>query len=86
MRTSIARAAECLRAGGLVAFPTETVYGLGAHALDRRADARDYLQRRSGPHNDPLIVHVAAIDDMAPLVAEMPTPLASLPRVSGRVR
>jgi L-threonylcarbamoyladenylate synthase len=37
---SIARAAECLRRGGLVAFPTETVYGLGAHALDADAVRR----------------------------------------------
>jgi L-threonylcarbamoyladenylate synthase len=68
---SIARAAECLRAGGLVAFPTETVYGLGAHALDRRAVRRVFAAKER-PANDPLIVHVAAIDDIAPLVIEIP--------------
>jgi L-threonylcarbamoyladenylate synthase len=67
----IARAAECLRAGGLVAFPTETVYGLGAHALDRRAVQRVFAAKER-PANDPLIVHVAAIDDIAPLVVEIP--------------
>ena len=67
----IARAAECLRAGGLVAFPTETVYGLGAHALDRRAVQRVFAAKER-PANDPLIVHVAAIDDIAPLVIEIP--------------
>src|SRR4030095_2677026 len=67
----IARAAECLRAGGLVAFPTETVYGLGAHALDRRAVQRVFAAKER-PANDPLIVHVAGIDDIAPLVVEIP--------------
>jgi len=67
----IARAAECLRAGGLVAFPTETVYGLGAHALDRRALQRVFAAKER-PANDPLIVHVTAIDDIEPLVVEIP--------------
>jgi L-threonylcarbamoyladenylate synthase len=68
---SIARAAECLRAGGLVAFPTETVYGLGVHALDRRAVQRVFAAK-GRPANDPLIVHVAAIDDILPLVLDVP--------------
>src|SRR5215510_3508938 len=67
----IRRAAECLRAGGLVAFPTETVYGLGAHALDRRAVHRVFVAKER-PANDPLIVHAAAIDDIAPLVVDIP--------------
>jgi len=70
-RESIARAAECLRSGGLVAFPTETVYGLGAHALDRRAVQRVFAAKER-PTNDPLIVHVARIDDIAPLVVDIP--------------
>jgi len=56
---AIARAAACLRAGGLVAFPTETVYGLGVHALDRAAVAR-LFQAKGRPASDPLIVHVAS--------------------------
>src|SRR5437016_8526977 len=70
-RTVIARAAECLRTGGLVAFPTETVYGLGAHALNREAVQRVFAAKER-PANDPMIVHVAALDDMAPLVADIP--------------
>jgi L-threonylcarbamoyladenylate synthase len=68
----IALAAESLRSGGLVAFPTETVYGLGAHALDRRAVQRVFAAKER-PANDPLIVHVASIDDIAPLVVEIPS-------------
>ena len=51
----IERAAAILRAGGLVAFPTETVYGLGAHALDRAAVLRLFTAK-GRPSNDPLIV------------------------------
>lgn len=68
----IARAAECLRAGGLVAFPTETVYGLGAHALDRCAIQRLFAAKER-PAHDPLIVHIAAVDDMVPLVVDVPS-------------
>ena len=68
---AIARAAACLAAGGLVAFPTETVYGLGVHALDRVALARLFAAKER-PANDPLIVHVSGIDDLAPLVADIP--------------
>ncbi len=54
----IAAAAERLRAGGVVAFPTETVYGLGADALDADAVARVFALK-GRPANNPLIVHVA---------------------------
>ena len=54
---AIARAAAVLRAGGLVAFPTETVYGLGAHALDPAAVQRIY-DAKGRPGYNPLIVHV----------------------------
>jgi L-threonylcarbamoyladenylate synthase len=54
----IARAAAVLRAGGLVAFPTETVYGLGANALDAAAVGRIF-EAKGRPANNPLIVHVA---------------------------
>lgn len=53
----LARAAEVLRGGGLVAFPTETVYGLGGDARDDRAVARIY-QAKGRPRFNPLIVHV----------------------------
>ena len=68
---ALARAAECLRNGGLVAFPTETVYGLGVHALDRAA-VRRLFEAKGRPANDPLIVHVDAVERMQPLVLQVP--------------
>lgn len=68
---AIARAAACLRDGGLVAFPTETVYGLGVNALNRPAVLRLFAAKQR-PANDPLIVHVGSIDSLAPLVMRVP--------------
>ena len=76
-RDAIARAAACLRDGGLVAFPTETVYGLGAHALDRTA-VRRLFEAKGRPSNDPLIVHVAGIDDLRRLATEVPANAVAL--------
>jgi len=67
----IARAAACLRAGGLVAFPTETVYGLGAHALDRAA-VRRLFDAKGRPPNDPLIVHVSTMEQAVALTVDAP--------------
>lgn len=62
-REQVARAARVLREGGLVAFPTETVYGLGASARDERALARLYaVKGRPGDH--PVIVHLASAADV----------------------
>ena len=61
-------AALALRSGGLVAFPTETVYGVGANALDADAVAKIYAAK-GRPARNPLIVHVAAAQDARPLVA-----------------
>jgi L-threonylcarbamoyladenylate synthase len=69
--SEIEEAAKVLRAGGLVAFPTETVYGLGASALDERAVARVF-EVKGRPRFDPLIVHVATIDWVTRLAAEFP--------------
>src|SRR5256885_12045479 len=55
---TVADAAAVLRAGGLVAFPTETVYGLGANALDAAAVARIF-EAKGRPAHNPLIVHLA---------------------------
>lgn len=63
----IARAAELLRAGELVAFPTETVYGLGADARNGQAVARIF-EAKSRPRFNPLIVHVASAEAAASLV------------------
>ena len=70
-RAALSPAAERLRAGGLVAFPTETVYGLGAHALDRAA-VRRVFEAKGRPASDPLIVHVTTLDDVEPLVETTP--------------
>ncbi len=68
---TIARAAEILRGGGLVAFPTETVYGLGANALDPAAVDRIYAAK-GRPSFNPLIVHVADADHVLDVAAAWP--------------
>ncbi len=70
-REAIGHAAGILRAGGLVAFPTETVYGLGANALDKSAvDAIFKAKRR--PAWDPVIVHIADESMLEALVHDIP--------------
>lgn len=68
---AVARAAEWLRKGELVAFPTETVYGLGADALNPEAVARIFAAK-GRPSDNPLIVHIADMDGLAPLVLDIP--------------
>jgi len=74
MSLSIKEAAEIIRAGGLVAFPTETVYGLGANALDLAA-VHKIFEMKGRPETSPLIVHVASVEMAREIVAEWP-PLA----------
>lgn len=62
----IAEAAEILKSGGLVAFPTETVYGLGANALDPEAVGKVYAAK-GRPSDNPMIAHISSKDDMAAL-------------------
>jgi L-threonylcarbamoyladenylate synthase len=69
--SNLNRAAELLRSGGLVAFPTETVYGLGANALDEEAVARIYAAKNR-PWASPLIVHVADEAMARSVTAEWP--------------
>lgn len=64
-------AAEVLRKGGLVAFPTETVYGLGANAMDKEASKKIYAAK-GRPSDNPLIVHIAHKEDMEILAEEVP--------------
>lgn len=71
------RAAAILRAGGLVAFPTETVYGLGAVAFDETAVARIF-EAKKRPRFDPLIVHVCEPDALARLTADVPAAARTL--------
>jgi L-threonylcarbamoyladenylate synthase len=66
---SMPRAAAIIRAGGLVAFPTETVYGLGANAFDAPAVARVF-EAKGRPTFDPLIVHIAERADLTRLFTE----------------
>jgi L-threonylcarbamoyladenylate synthase len=68
---ALAPAAEALRQGRLVAFPTETVYGLGAHALDAAAVGRIYAAK-GRPGYNPLIVHAATPEHARELAAEWP--------------
>jgi L-threonylcarbamoyladenylate synthase len=70
-QTAIDKAAEILRAGGLVALPTETVYGLGANALDDEAVRRIFAAKRR-PAWDPVIVHIADFAMLDGLVTEVP--------------
>ena len=63
----ISRAAEIIRSGGLAAFPTETVYGLGADALNPEAVGRIYAAK-GRPSDNPLILHVASIEQAYSLV------------------
>src|SRR5512145_44351 len=67
---NLRRAGELIARGGIVALPTETVYGLGADAFDPRAVARVF-EAKARPSFDPLIVHVASIGG-AEKVAEIP--------------
>jgi L-threonylcarbamoyladenylate synthase len=67
----IQAAAAIINAGRLVAFPTETVYGLGADALNGDAIERIYVAKQR-PANDPIIAHIAHIDQLAQLVVNVP--------------
>ncbi|MBA2665183.1 MAG: threonylcarbamoyl-AMP synthase [Bradymonadaceae bacterium] len=71
------QAARILSAGGLVAFPTETVYGLGANALDEAAVARIFAAK-GRPERNPLIVHVASIQAARALVTHWPAEAEAL--------
>lgn len=73
----IGEAARVLRRGGLVAFPTETVYGLGANALDPTAVAAIYLAK-GRPSDNPLIVHVAGVDDCRVLTPRLSPSVTAL--------
>ncbi len=64
-------AAECIKKGGLVAFPTETVYGLGADSFNPDAIKKIYIAK-GRPSDNPLISHIAAFDDVKRLAREVP--------------
>ncbi len=70
-KESIRRAAAIIKEGGLVAFPTETVYGLGGDAMNPQAAKRIY-EAKGRPSDNPLIVHVAQARDLEYLTARVP--------------
>lgn len=65
------RAGEIIRGGGLVAFPTETVYGLGGNGLNPDSSKAIYAAK-GRPSDNPLILHIASREELIPLVAEIP--------------
>lgn len=70
-KAGISEAAEILKGGGLVAFPTETVYGLGGNGLDKEAAKKIYAAK-GRPSDNPLILHVSSIEEVYPLVKALP--------------
>jgi L-threonylcarbamoyladenylate synthase len=76
---AVKRATELLRAGNVVALPTETVYGLAANALDEKAVAKIF-QIKGRPANNPIIVHVASADMAGHCVAAWPDAAEKLAR------
>ena len=67
----VAEAAKVLQEGGLVAFPTETVYGLGGNGLDQEACKKIY-SAKGRPSDNPLILHISQISELRPIVREIP--------------
>jgi len=66
----IDEAAQVIRAGGTVAFPTETVYGLGANGLDGHAVCKIF-KAKGRPSDNPLILHIATLNELRPLVRDL---------------
>ena len=68
---AIKKAGQILKDGGLVAFPTETVYGLGGNALDPRASMKIYAAK-GRPSDNPLIVHIAELEKLKEITTKIP--------------
>ena len=64
-------AGDIIRRGGLVAFPTETVYGLGGDALNPESSRKIYAAK-GRPSDNPLIIHICRFEDIGEIVREMP--------------
>jgi L-threonylcarbamoyladenylate synthase len=96
LTTSPAEAAEFIRRGGIVAFPTETVYGLGADVFDEKAIGKIFAAKRR-PNDNPLIAHVGGVEQIELLTSEInrtaekfieaffPAPLTLILPKAGRV-
>ena len=72
---ALAQAGALIRSGQLVAFPTETVYGLGADVLNAAAVGRIF-EAKGRPGDNPLIAHISAVEQLAPLISVEPPPMA----------
>ncbi len=70
-RTALRQAADLIRSGELVAFPTETVYGLGADAMNPEAAGKIY-KAKGRPSDNPLIVHIACYEDLLLITDQVP--------------
>ena len=70
-RQAVEEAGEILKRGGLVAFPTETVYGLGGDALNGESSARIYAAK-GRPSDNPLIIHIADMDALSGIAVDVP--------------
>lgn len=73
----IKKAGEIIKQGGLVAFPTETVYGLGGDGLNPQSSQKIY-QAKGRPSDNPLIIHIADFDALAPIVSDIPEKVYTL--------
>lgn len=73
----IQRAGDILKKGGLVAFPTETVYGLGANALDEEA-AKKIYEAKGRPSDNPLIIHIADVQSLEEIAVNVPEEVEEL--------
>ncbi|MBO5341590.1 MAG: threonylcarbamoyl-AMP synthase [Lachnospiraceae bacterium] len=69
--TSLTRAGDIIRRGGLVAFPTETVYGLGGDGLNPESSRKIY-EAKGRPSDNPLIIHICRMEDLYSIVKEVP--------------
>ncbi|HBA69583.1 MAG TPA: threonylcarbamoyl-AMP synthase [Lachnospiraceae bacterium] len=95
-KEALKEAGMIIQKGGLVAFPTETVYGLGGNALDKSAAEKIY-RAKGRPSDNPLIVHICRMEDMNSIAAQVPEtagkladafwpgPLTMILRKSGKV-
>lgn len=80
IREKLIEAGNIIKRGGLVAFPTETVYGLGGDALNPESAKKIYAAK-GRPSDNPLIVHVSNMDDLQKIVKEVPPKAEELARM-----
>ena len=79
-KNALREAGQIIKQGGLVAFPTETVYGLGGDALNKESSKKIYAAK-GRPSDNPLIVHICCMDDLAAIVKNIPREAEALAEV-----